>query len=313
MFERKRGSKVFLRSGIVSGVFSLLVLIFLSFGYQNAFASGAPAIVDTQWLADNMGGKRIVHVGTPAPQAPKAYGMKHVDGAMFLSTKGLLNVLGNGVKPPDKAKFEALMSKFGISNDTHVVIYGADSGNPFSVNAFWLMKYFGHEKVSYLDGGIKKWAREKRKTVSGPPPKVDATKYSAAPDPSILASADYVLQNLNNDKVLLVDTRAKQEYKGNPRRNKRGGHIPGAVLLEFRSTNVKKDGTFKSAGDLKSAYEAKGVKGDKEIITYCQAGIRAAHTYIILKHVLGYPNVRNYVGSIAEWSRLDPKKYPMVK
>ncbi len=314
MYTLNRGRKVFIRSGLMAGIFSLLVLVCLSFGYQNAFAAGTQALVDTQWVADNMGkpGMRLINVGDPSPRAMAAYGSKHIDGSMFLSVKSLLNVLGKGKNPPDKAKFETLMGKFGIGNDTHVVIYGADSGNPFSTNAFWLMEYFGHKKVSYMNGGMKKWKREKRKTVSGAPPKVAAAKYSATPDPSLYADADYVLQNLKNPKVSLVDTRSMKEYKANPRRNPRGGHIPGAVSLDFKSTNVK-GGTFKSASDLKAAYEGKGVTSDKEVITYCQAGIRAAHTYVVLKHILGYPNVKNYVGSIFEWTRLDKKKYPMEK
>ena len=81
--------------------------------------------------------------------------------------------------------------------------------------------------------------------------------------------------------------------------------------MDFYSTNLNPDGTFKSANDLKAAYEAKGITADKEVITYCQGGIRAAHTSFVLKEILGYPNVKNYVGSWGEWgSRLDFKKYP---
>ena len=95
--------------------------------------------------------------------------------------------------------------------------------------------------------------------------------------------------------------------------NKRTGHIPGAINLPFAPTNLNKDGTFKSVNELKATYESKGVTKDKEIISYCQGGIRAAHTYFVLKHLLGYPKVRNYVGSWGEWNRLDPNKYPVEK
>ena len=316
MHEFSRGKRIFFSRWAAAVLFSLFFFVCLFSGYQNAFAAGTPALVETQWLADNMGkeGMRLVYVGDPSPNAMAAFGSKHIEGSMFLSTQGLLNVLGNGSNPPDKAKFEDLMGKFGIGNDTHVVIYAMDSGNPFSANAFWLMKYFGHKKVSYLNGGIKKWSGEKRKTESGAPPKVEPAKYTAVADASILADADYVLKNLKNPKVTIMDVRPADVYKGERSEDggtKRLGHIPGAVLLDFGPTNVDKDGAFKSASDLKAAYEAKGVTGNKEVITYCQAGIRAAHTYFVLKHILGYPNVKNYVGSMFEWSRLDPKKYPM--
>ena len=319
MHEFSRGKRIFFSRWAAAVLFSLFFFVCLFSGYQNAFANSISALVETQWLADNMGkaGMRLVYVGDPSPNAMAAFGSKHIEGSMFLSTQGLMNVLGDGSNPPDKAKFEDLMGKLSIGNDTHVVIYAMDSGNPFSANAFWLMKYFGHKKVSYLNGGIKKWSGEKRKTDSGAPPKVESAKYTAAADASILADADYVLKNLTNKKVVLVDARGTEAYKGTinevPNKNKRTGHIPGAVNLDFHATNLKEDGTFKSPEDLKAAYEAKGVTKDKEIATYCQAGVRSAHTYFVLKHIFGYPKVRNYVGSWGEWSNLDPAKYPVEK
>ena len=316
MHEFSRGKRIFFSRRAAAVLFSLFFFVCLFSGYQNAFAAGTPALVETQWLADNMGkeGMRLVYVGDPSPNAMAAFGSKHIEGSMFLSTQGLMNVLGNGSNPPDKAKFEELMGKFGIGNDTHVVIYAMDSGNPFSANAFWLMKYFGHKKVSYLNGGIKKWSGEKRKTESGAPPKVEPVKYTAAADASILADADYVLKNLKNPKVAIVDSRGTDIFSGKVnefKTNKRVGHIPGAIDLQFIATNLNSDGTFKSVENLKASYESKGVTKDKEVITYCQAGVRAANTYFVLKHILGYSKVRNYVGSIFEWSGLDPAKYPM--
>jgi thiosulfate/3-mercaptopyruvate sulfurtransferase len=99
--------------------------------------------------------------------------------------------------------------------------------------------------------------------------------------------------------VVLVDVRGSSEYTS--------GHIPGAVNLEWSSTNLNADGTFKSVSELKALYEAKGVTPDIEIITYCVTGTRAANTWFVLKYVLGYPNVKNYEGSWDEWSA---KGYP---
>jgi len=219
------------------------------------------------------------------------------------------------VEAPDKAKFEALMGRLGISNDTYVVLYGSGGGNPFVTTAFWLLKYNGHKKVSYLNGGIAKWNKENRQTVSGAPAKVAATTYKATPDESIRADADYVLKSLKNPNAAIVDARSSGEYNGTKSmNNKREGHIPGAINIEFKSANLNDDGTFKSVRDLKAVYEAKGVTKDKEIIVYCLGGVRASHTYFVLKYLLGYPKVRNYVGSWGEWgNRLDPAKYPVEK
>jgi len=298
-------------------ILSLVFLLSL-LPVQHASANGVPALVETKWLADNLkkSDLRIVYVGGMAKDDRAKFDSSHIPGSVYLGIGDLMGVVGNGSVPPDKAKFEALMGRLGISNNTHVVLYGISGGNPFITTAFWLMKYFRHDKVSYLNGGITKWNKEGRK-VTGEATNITPVKYKATPDSALFASADYVLKNLKNPKVVIVDARPLDVYKGIknevPDKNKRTGHIPGAVNLPFYSTNLKADGTFKSARDLKKAYESKGVTPDKEVITYCQGGVRASHTYFVLKHLLGYPKVRNYVGSWGEWSNLDPGKYPVEK
>jgi len=318
MYGYDMRGKVNLKSRILAGLFSALFLFCLFSGQQDAFANGdIQPIVDTQWLEDNLKkpGLAIVYVGGPASKKQN-FAFKHIPGAIFLDFFAYMGTLGNGSAPPEKAKFEALMGGLGIGNDTHVILFS--KGTQFSSGVFWLMDYFGHKKMSILDGGATKWMKEGRATAGGLATITPAT-YKATPDASILATGDYVLENLNNPKVALVDTRGKDEYNGiYPDETKMGntriGHIPGALDLGFIPSNLNKDGTFKSAGDLKALYEAKGVTKDKEAITYCQAGVRAAHTYIALKYMLGYSNVRNYVGSWGEWStRLDPAKYSIEK
>lgn len=304
---------------IITVLFSLFFLICLFAGYQNALANAdVPPLVETQWLADNLKNPdlRIVYVAGMSPKDKADFDGKHIPGSVYIGINSLMGVLGNGSMPPDKVKFEALMGRLGISDDTQVVVHGVGGGNPFITNAFWLLKYNGHDKVSYLNGGLAKWNAEGRKTTREPA-KITSATYKATPDPSIFAKADDVLKNIKNPKTAIVDTRSLDEFKGkeNPAEmNKRLGHIPGAILLNFYPTNLNRDGTFKSINELKAVYAAKGVTGDKEIILYCQGGIRAAHTYFVLKHLLGYPKVRNYVGSIGEWAnRLDPAKYPLEK
>jgi len=303
------------RKTIIGGVISFFIFsIFLISQYAIA---GSSPIVETDWLEQNLKNPdiRVVYVGSTAQDDMARFGNKHIPASMYMSVGSLMKVLGDGSTPPNKAEFEALMNKLGISNDTHVVVYGEGGENPFVAASFWLMEYFGHKKLSYLNGGLSKWIKENRKVESGAPAPSTSTKYTATPNPSIQANADYVLKNLKNPSVVLVDARGQDEYTGqNAMGNKRVGHIPGSINLNYHPTNLKGDGTFKSINDLKAAYEAKGVTKDKEIIVYCQGGVRAAHTYLVLKHLLGYSKVRNYVGSWGEWgNRLDPSKYPVEK
>jgi thiosulfate/3-mercaptopyruvate sulfurtransferase len=83
----------------------------------------------------------------------------------------------------------------------------------------------------------------------------------------------------------------------------RGGHIPGAASIPW-ATAVRDDGTFKSADELREMYGAKGVTADKEVLAYCRIGERSAHTWFVLRELLGYENVRNYDGSWTEWGNL---------
>jgi thiosulfate/3-mercaptopyruvate sulfurtransferase len=193
-----------------------------------------------------------------------------------------------------------------------VVLHSSDS--IFTAGAFWLFDYFGHKKLSILNGGSEKWMKEGRAT-NGETAKINPASYKANADASAYANADYVLKNLKNPKTAIVDTRGTAEYTGKDLMgNKIGGHLPGALDLGFYPSNLNNDGTFKSVKDLKAVYEKAGVTKDKEVITYCQAGVRAGHSYFVLKHILGYPKVRNYVGSWGEWgNRLDTAKYPVEK
>ncbi len=178
------------------------------------------------------------------------------------------------------------------------------------------MEYFGHRKVSYLNGGLAKWTGENR-AVSTEAPEPSPTEYKAgSANNEIYVDAEYVLKNLRNDSVAIVDARGTDEYTGenNEEKNKRVGHIPGAVDLGFYATNFNEDGTLKSVDELKSIYESKGVTRDKEVITYCQGGVKVCNDYFVLKYMLNYPNVKVYVGSWGEWAnRLDPEKYPVEK
>ena len=320
MCKIEKAGNVFVWKKIVTTFLPLLFLICLISASGDAFAGfaaqGVKPLVETQWLADNLDKSdvRVVHVGFISEDDKKQYESKHIPNAVYLSMNSLMSALGDGSKALDKAKFETIMGELGISKDTHVVLYGEPAGNPFIPGAYWLMKYFGHSKVSILNGVFAKWNKEGRET-TGKPTKIKNTQYKVAPaDESVRTGAGYVLQNLKNPKVVLVDSRSSDEFVGKEDRNKRKGHIPGAINLNFFPTNHNSDGTYKSIEDLKALYEAKGVTRDKEVIAYCETGPRATDTYFVLKDLLGYPNVKVYIGSWSEWgNRLDPEKHLLEK
>ena len=101
---------------------------------------------------------------------------------------------------------------------------------------------------------------------------------------------------------MILDTRSDAEYQGTFVRAKRGGAVPGAVHIEW-TRNLSPSGEFKPAPELKQMYEDAGVTPDREVITYCQGGYRAAHSYIALR-LLGYPRVR--MAPLTEDARTSP-------
>lgn len=308
------------RSGrkVVSVLIVFLLSLSVSLLFQPFFASAeTQPLVETQWLADNLNNKdiRIVHVSGLAEDAQQKFDGSHIPGAVFLSIGDLMTAIGDGSAAPDNAAFAKLAGGMGISNDTHIIIAGMDGTNPFTTGAFWLFKYHGHKKISYLNGGVKKWTAENRAMTADATAVKEAT-YSCGADSSIFTTADYVLASMKNPGVVIVDVRSPDEFSGkaNPMENKRTGHIPGSLNLEFAASNLNADGTFKPVDDLKAFYSSKGVTADKEIILYCEGGVRASHTHFVLKYLLGYPNAKVYVGSMGEWTnRLDPEKYPLVQ
>jgi thiosulfate/3-mercaptopyruvate sulfurtransferase len=210
----------------------------------------------------------------------------------------------------DKAAFEALARRAGIGTDHTVVFYG-DNNNWFATWAYWLFKYYGHRDARVMNGGRKKWIDEGR-PLETTVPSYPATTYKAAePDQSIRAFRQQVFERLGKPVVGLVDVRSPKEFSGEllapenlPQEGaQRGGHIPGAANIPW-ATAVREDGTFKSAEELKTIYESKGITADKEVVAYCRIGERSSHTWFVLRELLGFPQVRNYDGSWTEWGSL---------
>ena len=155
------------------------------------------------------------------------------------------------------------------------------------------------------------WSAERRPLVNTTPSFARSTYHAKGPDGSIRALRDLVLQRVNDGKAKLVDVRSPKEYAGEllapenlPQEGaQRGGHIPGAQNVPW-STAVAEDGRFKPADELRSVYEAKGLANGTETIAYCRIGERSAHTWFVLRYLLGHEHVRNYDGSWTEWGSL---------
>jgi|SRR5215203_3128467 len=203
---------------------------------------------------------------------------------------------------------EHLLASRGVANDVAVVVYDDTSGIR-AARAFWFLEYFGHPNVRVLDGGFTAWTRSGL-SVTQQGHKPTPTEWTGTREHHMLAGWRDVRDRLGSADAVIVDTRSDGEYFGTTVRAARGGAVPGAVHLEW-TNNLSPAGTFKSSSDLRRMYEAAGVTPDREAVTYCQGGYRAAHSYLALK-LAGYTRVRNYIGSWKEWGdRVDlPIEHP---
>lgn len=210
----------------------------------------------------------------------------------------------------DKHQFEQLMSRLGVQKDDELILYG-DFNNWFAAFAFWVFKYFGHEKIRLMNGGRKKWEMENRPYTKEEPTANPSKYIASAPDEGIRAYLDDVKRSFRKQEVGLVDVRSPKEFRGEitappeyPMEHaQRGGHIPGAKNIPWIQA-LNEDGTFKSADELEQLYGANGIQPDKHIICYCRIGERSSHTWFVLKYLLGYPSVKNYDGSWTEWGNM---------
>ena len=204
----------------------------------------------------------------------------------------------------DTPRYEKLLGSAGVAPEHEIVVYGNHAGKADgSVPAAILLK-LGHEKVAFLDGiGLERW-KAAGYPISTEIVKRAATQYEGRPDRRKLWSYRDVLQNLKNDDVVIVDSRTPAEFSGQDLRgNKRGGHIPGARLLNSEDFLDKANGTTISIEAAKAKIEKLIPKG-KTVVVYCQSGTRCSHEELILKD-LGYEKVVLYDASWQEWGNRD--------
>ena len=260
-------------------------------GYANPQLLVTPQDLDAALKTDR---KPLVIDVRPAED----FAAGHIPGAVHLDLWGL-SLIDTDPRPLEAFMWiiDHLFNLRGVEASTPVVVYEEQSGMR-AARAFWFLEYFGHSNVRVLDGGFGAWKRAELRVTrdATAPPK---STWTGTRQPHAIATWRDVRDQLGRPDTVIVDTRSDGEYCGTLVRAKRGGAIPGAKHVEW-TRNLRPDGTFKPARELRSLYEAAGVTPDKHVITYCQGGYRAAHAYLALR-LLGYPDVRNYTGSWKEW------------
>lgn len=239
---------------------------------------------------------------------PETYQQGHIPGAVHLDYKQIIAAR----KPvmglvPDADHLGQLMSQIGATPDTHIVAYD-DEGGGRAARLLYTLDIMQHSRYSLLNGGIHAWANEGYPldtTVNTRP----ATEYRVTLQQQPVATKEYLLQHLGDAQVALIDARTPAEYSGEKKLAARGGHIPGAVNLDWvnlidqqRNMRLKPDTEIKQL--LANTGAGTEPAADNTVVVYCQTHHRSALMYIAMKH-LGYHNVKGYPGSWSEWGNSD--------
>jgi len=271
-----------------------------------------PLLVSGDWLARRASDThvRIADVRWSLIEKDKgrnAYREAHVPGAVFLDVDTDLAAprgQGPGRHPlPAAEVFAAAMSRAGIGADTHVVAYDFGDGST-AARVWWLLRYYGHDRASVLDGGMARWVAEGR-PVESRVPTYAPTAFEAVPRPGMVADAAAIERLRSDPRGLVIDVRMPERYEGRTEPiDPVAGHVPGAWNRPY-PTNVgaPADPRFLPPDELRAAFERLGAGRAERIACYCGSGVNACQTVFALE-LAGFPNALLYEGSWSDWCSL---------
>lgn len=270
------------------------------------------ALVSTEWLADHLAAPdvRVVDGSWYLPtmnRDPQAeFAAAHIPGAVHFDIDEIAdanNPLPHMLPPPEK--FAARVRALGLGDGNRIVVY--DGQGLFSApRVWWMFRYFGHEDVAVLDGGLPKWKREGR-AVDGLPTPPRERHFTARVNSMILRDVDQVLHAVEAGNEQIIDARPAGRYHGTepePRPGLRSGHIPGSISLPTPEMIDPESGALLPADALRAAFQERGIDLAKPIVASCGSGVAASTTALAL-YLLGHENAAVYDGSWTEWGARD--------
>lgn len=257
-----------------------------------------PLLVQPEELQERLDAPGLLIVDVNDAQV---YADRHLPGAINLPPTRLLRqappVMG---LLPDADTLSQVLSAIGMRSDLHVVAYD-DAGNTRASRLLWTLDVLGHFDYSLLDGGLGAWIAEGRPTESGSHDPEPSGYRADIANPAVVADLETVRSSLADDNSVVFDARSPAEYRGEDVRSARGGHVPGAVNLEWTDLIDRSDhGRLRPPEELRGLLKNAGVTPDKSIITHCQSHQRSALTFFVMRY-LGYPRISGYAGSWSEW------------
>lgn len=254
-------------------------------------ASYSPQLVDAAWLRTEMDVNPDLVVVALMPAATFAEG--HIPGAVRVDRAELaITDTAEATIADWQNDVEALLTVIGVTRETTVVVY--DDGSHDAARLWWVLTQLSHPSVALLDGGLRAWSELGEPVETGSPtPPPALTLYEGVPNDALLARKEQVVTSLDDPSVVIVDARPANEYAA--------GHIPGAINIPIEQNYSATDGTLLPIDQLSELYFSAGITPDRQVIVYCNSGVRASSNVFALTY-LGFPEVALYAGSWPEWS-----------
>jgi thiosulfate/3-mercaptopyruvate sulfurtransferase len=274
-----------------------------------------PQLVSAEELRDALGDERVrvfdatVFLRRAADGGPytvesgrESYTRARIPGAGFADIPGALSDPASpfAFTLPTAEHFAAAIGRLGIGDSTHVVAYAQDTPM-WATRLWWLLRYFGHDETSVLDGGLIAWTAAGCPVDSGDSTYPPAS-FTARPRPELLASLADVREITENESACLVNALSPAAFRGEGRSSySRPGRIPGSVSVPWNGLVDAATNRFRPPAELAAALDGGGVRADQPVIAYCGGGISATVDLFALS-LTGRDDARLYDGSLTEWS-----------
>jgi thiosulfate/3-mercaptopyruvate sulfurtransferase len=271
-------------------------------------------LVSSEWLVDHLEDPdlRVFDTTTYLERTPSGlksrsgredYESAHIPGAGFLDIAADLSDTSSALaytRPP-VAQMERVLSRSGVSNQHHAVLY-CRGRMMWATRAWWLLRWVGLESVAILDGGMSKWEAEGCATCDKPCA-YSAARFEAIPRDDLWATKEDVLEAIENGAFCTINALRHELHTGESGLGyARNGHIRGSLNVPYNQLLRPESEMFAEDDELRRHFDSTGAFNKRRVITYCGGGIAATMNAFALL-LLGHPSVAVYDGGLDEWSR----------
>ncbi len=241
-------------------------------------------------------------------QAADVYAKQHIQGAINIPHKSLYK--DGPVEGQFKTSEElaAIFGEKGVSNTSKIILYD-DGSQKYNSRVWWILKHLGATDVTLFHKENSQM-ESARIPMTATPTKLKATTFAVNVNHDMNIDMATLKSAVNDGGIVLLDNREQDEYNGVDKANKSKGHLPGAIFMNFKEI-LNANGSFKTKEEIIEVAAKFGATPDKNIVVYCQTGIKAAPVYVALKEIAGFDNVKLYAGAYAEWASINDN--PIVK